>query len=108
MSQLVKNYTLVKTAIVNKKQVIAMYKGHWREMCPHMIGMKRGNVHGLFYQFDGTSGSGKIIAGSPDNWRCINLEDLEDAQLKSGEWHTSTEEFDQTCIDQIDIEVEEE
>jgi len=83
-----------------------MYKGHWREMCPHMIGMKRAKVHGLFYQFGGTSGSGSIIEGSPDNWRCIELEKLEDARLQAGTWHSSDAEFEQTCIDQIDIEVE--
>ena len=101
------NYILVKTAIVNKKQVIAYYKGHLREMCPHMIGLKRGKIHGLFYQFGGTSGSGPIIKGSPDNWRCIEIMKLEEVSLRSGSWHTVTMEYEQSCIDQVDIQAEE-
>lgn len=85
-----------------------MYKGHWREMCPHMIGMKRGKVHALFYQFAGSSGSGQIVEGSPDNWRCIDLAKLEEATLQTGPWYTSLEDFEQTCIDQVDIEIDEE
>ncbi|SUC26858.1 Uncharacterised protein [Providencia rustigianii] len=35
------NYDLIAEAIKNKKQIIAMYKGHLREMCPHVLGSKK-------------------------------------------------------------------
>jgi len=65
------NIDLVKIAISEKK-VIAMYKGHYRELCPHVVGLKNGKLHGLFYQFGGSSSSKSIIPGSKANWRCIN------------------------------------
>lgn len=36
------NYTIIRNAILNKQQVIFVYQGHIREMCPHVIGTKEG------------------------------------------------------------------
>ena len=33
-------YELIKDAILNKRQVFAIYKGYRREMCPHTLGWK--------------------------------------------------------------------
>ena len=52
-------YEIVKKAIIQKKQIVAEYHGHNREMCPHVIGKKYGENQALFYQFGGTSSSGK-------------------------------------------------
>jgi len=35
-------YSLLYQAIEEKKQVIAMYDGYLREMCPHVLGSKDG------------------------------------------------------------------
>jgi hypothetical protein len=51
-------YNAIRNAIANKQQVVATYKGHVREMCPHVIGTKNGREQALFYQFGGTSSSG--------------------------------------------------
>ncbi|PHM29075.1 hypothetical protein [Xenorhabdus innexi] len=100
------NYDLIEEAIRNKKQVIAMYKGHLREMCPHVLGKKNGKEQALFYQFGGHSSSGSIIPGSQRNWRCIQIDGLSDITLRNGEWHTADNHSQkQTCVDDIDIEV---
>jgi hypothetical protein len=99
-------YNLVRQAIENKQQVIATYDGHYREMCPHVIGTKRGRAQALFYQFGGTSRSGLGLPGSPDNWRCIPISKMTNVSGKDGEWHTATKHTRrQTCVINIDKEV---
>lgn len=100
------NYTAIRNAIINKQQVVAAYKGHIREMCPHVIGTKNGREQALFYQFGGTSSSGNIVADSPQNWRCIPVEGLSDITVRSGLWYAASNHSQpQTCVDVIDVEV---
>lgn len=100
-------YDLIHEAIENKMQVIATYKGHHREMCPHVLGTKHGVTQCLFYQFGGHSSSGQIVPGSPKNWRCLILDELEDVSIRPGSWHTgSNHSRPQTCVDRIDAEVD--
>jgi len=101
------NYAIIRNAILNKQQVVATYKDHVREMCPHVIGTKNGREQALFYQFGGSSSSGAIIPGSPQNWRCIAIEGLSNIIVRTGTWHTGTNHSQpQTCVDNIDVEIE--
>ena len=98
-------YELLKDAVLNKRQVIAIYKGYRREMCPHTLGTKNGVAHCLFYQFGGESSSAVIVPGSDKNWRCIAIDGLTDVSIGDGEWHTAgNHRRPQSCIDQIDVE----
>jgi hypothetical protein len=100
------NYTLVKKAILEKKQITAIYKGYYRELCPHNLGTKNGRRQGLFYQFGGHSSSGTIIPGSLSNWRCILIDDLSDVKIQDGPWYTaSNHSTPSTCVDVIEVEV---
>ena len=98
-------YNLIRQAILNKQQVLGMYQGHRREMCPHAIGTKNGREKAILLQFGGTSSSG---LGQPeDNWRCIFIDGLTDVSIRDGSWHTASNHSQpQTCIDEIDVEVE--
>ncbi|MBL5922788.1 hypothetical protein I7V28_17050 [Lelliottia amnigena] len=99
-------YELIKDAILNKKQITAVYDGYFREMCPHALGTKNGKQQALFFQFGGESSKGKIDSTSPFNWRCLRLVDLEDVRIRDGEWYTADNHSKaQTCVDQIDYEV---
>ncbi|MBB3777503.1 hypothetical protein FHY16_000224 [Xanthomonas campestris] len=100
-------YNIVRNAVLNKQQVFAIYKGYPREMCPHVIGMKNGREKALFYQFGGTSSSGKDVAiDSPQNWRCLFLDELTDVTAREGRWYTAgNHSSEQTCVDDIDVEV---
>ncbi len=101
------NYEIVREAIANKKIVICNYKDLHREMCPHVIGLKNGRAQALFYQFAGESSSGPIIPNSPANWRCIPVDEIYDLRVIEGVWHTgSNHSRVQTCVDQIDLEVD--
>ena len=101
------NYSLIRQAIIDKQHVIGSYDGHYREMCPHVIGRnKEGRRQALFYQFAGTSKSGLGPDGSGRNWRCIPVDDLLDVTVRPGEWHSApTHSRPQTCVAYVDIEV---
>lgn len=99
-------YELIRTAIINRQQITAVYQGHYREMCPHAIGTKHGKRQALLYQFGGSSSSGLGPPGSWGNWRCVRVDELEDVQVRDGEWFTgSNHSRMQTCIDIIDVQV---
>ena len=100
-------YNLVRQAILNKQQVTAVYDGHYREMCPHVIGLKNGREQALFYQFGGTSSSGLAPVGSFANWRCIPIAGLSEVSVRDGDWHSySPHTQQQTCVDIVDVEVD--
>ncbi len=109
-------YAIIRQAIIDKEQVLATYHGYPREMCPHVIGWKRakdryGNLgprqeNALFYQFGGRSESGLKPDGSPENWRCIHLDELQNVTTREGAWHTAPNHSrPQSCVDEIDVEV---
>lgn len=100
-------FGVIREAIQNRRQVIATYNGHRREMCPHVLGWKNGREQALFYQFGGTSSSaGHMGSGDINNWRCLPLDGLSDIDVRDGEWHSfSPHTQPQTCVDDIAITV---
>ena len=102
----VNTYAIVREAIENRDSIAATYDGHYRELSPHAIGMKRGRRQAICYQYSGTTSSGQLgPIGSEDNWRCIAIEKLEDIRVIKGVWHTAADhERPQTCLDLIDAD----
>jgi hypothetical protein len=99
-------YEIVRDAIVNKKVVAALYNGYERIMCPHCLGTKNGREQALFYQFAGQSSTGLSPEGSPNNWRCLFLDQLVNVRSEAGQWHTAPNHSrPQTCVGRIDVEV---
>jgi hypothetical protein len=96
-------YSIVRQAILDKDQIIATYRGHRREMCPHLIGTKDGRRQALFFQFAGSSSSGLSAGGE---WRCIPIEGLSDVLSQPGVWYNGGDHIQpQTCVDLVDVEV---
>ena len=98
-------YQTIRSAIQDRKQVVATYQGHVREMCPHVIGYgPTGIAQALFFQFAGGSSRGLPPGGM---WRCLRLADLSDVETRNGEWHTGPRHSQpQTCVRQVDLEVD--
>jgi hypothetical protein len=97
-------YELITEAIRAKQQVNARYHGVERVFAPHALGTKLGRPHVLAYQFAGESRSGLPEGGE---WRCLNLEELEEIALRPGPWHSAANVFNpQSCLDDIDVAVE--
>jgi hypothetical protein len=95
-------YGQIRAATLARRQVVATYRGHRRELCPHVLGIKEGRRQALFFQFGGGSSSGLPAAG---DWRCIPVDGLEDVVVRDGPWHTgAVHEHPETCVDTIDVE----
>lgn len=96
-------YQLFRSAILNEKQVTCFYQGYYRELCPFIIGHKRGAERVLAFQFGGQSSSGLAIGG---DWKCLDLAEVEDAELRDGPWHEGiSHRKEQSCVDEVDLDI---
>jgi len=102
-------YALIRQAILMEDIVALNYRGSVREMCPHVLGKTKGSPHALMYQFAGETKAGLKTDGSPDNWRCIRIEEVSNVAVRKsqGEWHTASNySVMQNCVSEIDVRVE--
>jgi hypothetical protein len=96
-------YRLFRTAILERKQIVCVYGGCYREVCPHILGHKDGQEKALTFQFAGESTSGLPPGGE---WRCLALAQVEDVRLRDGPWHTGHgHRKTQVCVDIVDLDV---
>jgi hypothetical protein len=96
-------YLLFREAILGEKQVICFYGGHYRELCPVIIGHTRGEEKVLAFQFGGTSRT-KLPPGG--EWRCLYLARVKDAALRDGPWREGgTHSKAQTCVGDVDLDI---
>jgi len=96
-------YRLFRKAIQEEKQVVCAYKGHRRELCPHIIGHTDGEEKVLAFQFAGESSTRLPPDGE---WRCLYLSQVRDARLRDGPWHAGTKHrMRQRCVDAVDLDV---
>jgi hypothetical protein len=100
-------YDLIKQAVLTRSSIIATYNGHVRHLSPHVLGKKKGKEHTLCYQFGGTSSTELKPVGSPDNWRCIAVDRLQNVSTyPGGGFYTASNHSErQSCVDEIDVEV---
>jgi hypothetical protein len=100
-------YHKVRQAILDKRPMEVVYKGLTRLVCPHVLGSTARREHALFYQFGGQSESGLKPDGSPENWRCMFLSEIDSAEIITGRWHTARNWSvdDQSCVAEVDISV---
>ncbi|MFB9264568.1 hypothetical protein ACFFWD_15540 [Bradyrhizobium erythrophlei] len=94
-------YTIFRKAILAEQQVVCVYDGRRRELCPHIIGHnKSGEEVVLAWQFAGES-SGKL-----PQWRCLRLANVSDAHARDGSWHEGgSHRTAQTCVSAIDLDI---
>jgi hypothetical protein len=101
-------YRLVWTAIASKRPMQARYHGRHRLFCPHRLGRNRqGQLRVLCYQYGCDSESGLEPPGSPENWRCVVLEKLNQVKLLEDAWQTAPNHSrPASCVIDADIEAE--
>ena len=100
-------YELLRYAAEHRQPVAAIYDGQPRLRCPHVGGRKSGRRNVFCYQFGG--GSNSIDRLAPDGggiWRCLAVERLSHVQLRTGAWHTEPRAHRQTCIDEVDFDID--
>ena len=89
--------------MAERKQVLCVYNGQPRELCPVILGHSKGEEKALTYQFGGKSGSGLPQAGE---WRCLFLGKVSEVQLRDGAWHTgNAHRRQQDCVEDVDFDV---
>jgi hypothetical protein len=97
------NYTWFEQAIRLRKQIICMYGGYPRELCPIILGHSQGQEKALTYQFGGQSKSGLPPQGE---WRCLWLSKVSNIQLHDGPWFTGSRHSQpQGCVATVDLDV---
>ena len=101
-------YALLRTAGERKQPVGAMYEGHPRLFCPHLLGRsKQGRRNAFCYQFGGASVSGlRTVSAGVGGWRCIVVDKLSQVELQSGGWHTELRSSRQTCIEEVEFDAD--
>jgi hypothetical protein len=99
-------YELLRHAASRRQPVTATYDGEPRLLCPHVGGRKSGRRNVFCYQFGGISNSAEALAPGGGVWRCLAVEKLSQVEVREGEWHTEPRSRRQTCIDEIDFDVD--
>lgn len=100
------NFQFLKNAIETKQVVAATYKGYYRELCVTTLGYRQGVARFLAYQCGGLSSSGPVSTGSPNNWRCMDVDLLENPEFIPGEWVAESDHAkSQKCIERVVAEV---
>jgi hypothetical protein len=102
-------YRLIREAILAQDILAVNYRGSVREMCPHVLGKTKGSPYVLMYQFGGETKTGLRPDGSPDNWRCLRIEELSHVGVRkaNGEWHSARNySAMQNCVAEVDVRVE--
>jgi len=96
-------YKLFEQAMTERKQVVCVYDGYRRELCPIILGHTEGEEKALTFQFGG-EGKNHLPAGG--QWKCFWLSGVSDVQLRDGPWHVgSRHSKTQTCVEVVDLDV---
>jgi len=96
-------YRLIARAMSERKQVLCVYDGFPRAVCPVMLGHTQGQERALTYQFAGGASRGLPPGGQ---WKCLNLAKMTDVELRSGQWHDgASHKMPQYCIDDVDLDI---
>jgi hypothetical protein len=96
-------YRLFKQAILERKQIICVYNGKHRELCPIVLGYKNGEEKCLTFQVGGESTSQLPPRGE---WRCLELSKVRNARMRDGPWREGDQHGrPQACIDIVDLDV---
>jgi hypothetical protein len=96
-------YSLFAEAIRDRKQIVCVYDGQPRELCPVVLGHSKGQQKSLTFQFGGKSRSGLPPGGE---WRCLFLSKVSSVQLRDGPWYTGDRHTQpQGCVEIVDLDV---
>jgi len=96
-------YELFRQAMAERKQIVCVYDGFPRELCPIILGHARGQEKALTYQFGGRSRSGLPPGGE---WRCLWLSKVSTVELRDGPWYAgSSHSQPQGCVEIVDLDV---
>lgn len=96
-------YDLFAEAMAGRRQILCLYDGYPRELCPIILGHTKGQEVVLTYQFAGQSKKGLPPGGQ---WKCLRLSKVSNVQLRDGPWHAGVSHTrPQPCVEVVDLDV---
>jgi hypothetical protein len=96
-------YALFEQAMRTRRQVVCVYRGYRRELCPIILGHTQGEEKALTFQFAGASKSGLPAGGE---WRCLVLAQVSEVALRDGPWFAGSRHNErQRCVEIVDLDV---
>lgn len=96
-------YLLFEQAMKERKQIVCVYDGYHRELCPVILGHSEGEEKALTYQF---AGGAKTALPSGGQWKCLWLSGVSEVQLRDGPWHAGSRHGErQRCVEIVDLDV---
>jgi hypothetical protein len=96
-------YRAVRQAILAEQQITCDYNGHYRELCPHILGHTNGEEKLLAFQFGGES-SKRLPRGG--EWRCLLVAGMRDVEAREGPWHAGrSHRTQQRCVANVDLDI---
>jgi hypothetical protein len=96
-------YKLFERAMRDRQQVVCMYGGHRRELCPVILGHSQDQEKALTFQFGGDSKSRLPRGGE---WRCLWLSKVSGVELRDGPWFAGASHSQpQGCVEVVDLDV---
>ena len=99
-----RTYEIFLSAMRLRKQIICLYQGHSREICPILLGRTGLEEKSLVFQFAGDTGSGPVPP--PGEWKCLRLALVTEATLHDGPWHAGDSHSSaQTCMKMVEYDV---
>jgi hypothetical protein len=97
-------YDLFLRAMRERKQVVCMYQGKRREVCPIILGRSGDREKLLAYQFGGASS--RPLTDPKSRWRCMFLDEVSNIVLREGPWRAGdNHSTSQTCVADVDYDV---
>ena len=97
-------YKLFLRATRGRMQIICVYRGHRRELCPILLGRTGLEKKSLVFQFAGDTSDGPTL--SPGDWKCLKLIDVRDVLLRPGPWRSGDRHSTgQTCMKMVEYDV---
>jgi hypothetical protein len=96
-------YRLIRQAIRAEQQITCTYGGHYRELCPHVLGHTDGEEKLLAFQFAGESSKPLPPGGQ---WKCLFVADMREVEARVGAWHAGTSHRrEQSCVAEVDVDI---
>lgn len=96
-------YRLLREAMTKRRQVVCLYDGWRREICPIILGHSKGEEMVLAFQFAGLSGSGLPPGGQ---WKCFRVAKMQELQQRDGRWYAGKEHrYAQSCVEEVELDV---
>lgn len=76
-------------ALEERRPVSAVYHGHERVFCPHVLGWTKLRAKVLAYQVAGTTSTGVLPRAPERCWRSMFVDEVEDAVVTEGRWRSA-------------------